>query len=103
TSTPALSISPATSTVRSREGSPAVTKPTNPLRPCSRKRRNRSPIRLMRLQYSQILVAAPAQVDQHELARERRRLPRHPGDGVGRLQGGDDPLPLGEQMECGER
>ena len=46
-----------------------------------------------------VLVAAPGQVDEHGLAGERRRLADHPGDGVGRLEGGDDPLGAGEQGE----
>src|SRR5207247_37722 len=60
TSTPAFSISRATSIVRSSDGSPAVTNPTKPLRPSSRRRRNRSPILVIARarEYSQVLVAA---------------------------------------------
>ena len=51
-----------------------------------------------------VLVAAPRQGHQHGRARRDRPagLAGHPGQGVGRLEGGDDPLGLGQQPEGGQ-
>ena len=46
-----------------------------------------------------VLVAAAREVDAARSGRRARRLPDHPGQGVGRLEGRDDALGAGEHAE----
>ena len=46
-----------------------------------------------------VLVAAPGHAHEHRRSRQRRRLADDPGDGVGRLEGAQDPLRPGQQGE----
>ena len=48
------------------------------------------------------LSPRPDRLTSTVLPDERRPLPRHPGDGVGRFEGGDDPLGPRQQLERGD-
>ena len=87
--------------------SPPVTYGTSSLRPASRRSRrcdlerpvsHRAVTEDLR-DLGDVLVAPPGQVEDHDPAGQLVPCPQHPGQRVGRLEGGDDPLGAGEHAE----